>query len=167
MYKFSLACSFALLMVQAALAQTPPAVPAATKLFAAATEIPALVAKAKAERKGDQPLIVQTILSLEPYRVNLEYRPGKSPPTLHEKDAEMLYVLEGSATLVTGGKLIDEKRTNATDFIGTAIAGGQQQVIAKGDFAIVPENTPHQVILAGNAAVTLMSIHVPRPIQTP
>lgn len=167
MRTFWMTAVFTAFTVQAALAQTAPPAPPPMKLFAAAPEIPALIAKAKSERKEGQPIVVLPILSLAPYRANLEYRPGNSPPTVHEKDAEMFYVLEGTGTLITGGKLANEKRTNPANFSGTAITGGQQQAIAKGDFFIVPENTPHQIMPTGGAPVTLMSVHMPRPTQWP
>ena len=50
---------------------------------------------------------------------------------------------EGSATLVTGGKLKDEKRTNAENLSGSGIEGGESRHVAKGDFVMVPEGTPH------------------------
>jgi quercetin dioxygenase-like cupin family protein len=62
--------------------------------------------------------------------------------------------------LVTGGKLVDEKRTNAENLSGTSIEGGQSRHIAKGDFILVPENTPHW-FTAIEGSVTLMSLHVP------
>jgi len=73
----------------------------------------------------------------------------------------MFYVIDGSATLVTGGKLKDEKRTNAENLTGTGIEGGNPQAITKGDFVIVPENTPHW-FSAINGTIVLMSLHVPR-----
>ncbi len=135
---------------------------AAMKTFAAAADIPALIAKAKAERKGDQPLVIVPMASVAPYSVSLEYRPGTSPAAVHEKDAEMMVVLEGSGTIVTGGKLVDEKRTNAANLNGSSIADGKPQAVTKGDLLIVPENTPHQVIPSGGPIV-LMTMHVPRP----
>ena len=101
-------------------------------------------------------------MHLAPYNANLEYRTGVGPAAVHEREAEMFYVLEGSATLTTGGKLTEEKRTNAENLTGTGIDGGNAQAVAKGDFVIVPENTPHWFsAIAGS--VVLMSLHVPRP----
>jgi quercetin dioxygenase-like cupin family protein len=61
---------------------------------------------------------------------------------------------------VTGGKLREERRTNPENLSGTGIDGGQRQRIAKGDFVMVPENTPHWFDqIEGNLA--LMSIHLP------
>jgi mannose-6-phosphate isomerase-like protein (cupin superfamily) len=72
-------------------------------------------------------------------------------------------VIDGSGTLVTGGKLVGETRTNADNLSGTAIEGGQTQAVSKGDFFIVPENTPHWFSKI-NGALVLMSLHVPRPV---
>jgi len=69
--------------------------------------------------------------------------------------------LDGSATLTTGGKLTEEKRTNAENLSGTGIEGGNAREVAKGDVIIVPENTPHW-FSAINGTIVLMSIHVPR-----
>ena len=122
-----------------------------------------MIAKAKSERKPDQPLFAQPILQLAPYTASLEYRGAVGPAAVHEKEAEMFYVIEGSATLVTGGKLVNEKRTNAENLTGTAIEGGSARPVAKGDFIIVPENTPHWFSPI-NGTIVLMSFHAPRPV---
>jgi mannose-6-phosphate isomerase-like protein (cupin superfamily) len=133
----------------------------ATKTYSSAADVTALLAKAKAEHKDGQPIVIERILQLAPYGANMEYRTSVGPAAVHEKEAEMFYVIDGSATLVTGGKLANEKRTNAENLSGTAIEGGKPQAIAKGDFVIVPENTPHW-FSAIDGAIVLMSIHVPR-----
>ena len=124
-------------------------------------DIMALIDKAKADRKGDAPLVPEPILLLSPYRAMLEYRPATAPAALHEKDAELMVVLEGAGNIVTGGKLVDEKRTNAANLTGTSIADGNSQAVVKGDMLIVPANTPHQVIPTGGAPIVLMTLHVP------
>ena len=142
----------------------PSAAPAAMmKVFSAGADSPALIAKAKAERKGDAPAVFEPILSLAPYELSLEYRPLTAPAALHEKDAEIMYVLEGAGSIVTGGKLVDEKRSNAANLNGTSIANGKSQAVVKGDVLIIPEGTPHQVLPGGGAPIVLMTLHVPRP----
>ena len=126
-------------------------------------EIMGLIDKAKADRKGDAPLVAKPILSMAPYRAQLEYRPGTSPAAVHEKDAELMVVLEGTGNIVTGGKVVDEKRTNANNLGGPSITGGNSQAVAKGDMLIVPANTPHQVIPTGGAPIVMMTMHVPHP----
>jgi|HubBroStandDraft_6_1064221.scaffolds.fasta_scaffold453927_2 quercetin dioxygenase-like cupin family protein len=133
----------------------------ATRTYSSAADVAALLAKAKADHKDGQPTVVEGILHLAPYNANLEYRTGVGPAAVHEHEAELFYVLDGSATLVTGGKLANEKRTNAENLTGTGIEGGNAQAVAKGDVVIVPENTPHW-FSAIKGTIVLMSLHVPR-----
>jgi len=147
-------------------AQQPaaPAAPAGAdlKTFAASTDVAALIAKAKAERKPDQALLSQPLLQLAPYNVNLEYRAAVANAAVHEKEAELFYVIDGAGTVVTGGTLVKSSRTNADNLTGTGIEGGVSRHVTKGDFVMVPENTPHW-FSAIEGSLTLMSLHLPRP----
>jgi mannose-6-phosphate isomerase-like protein (cupin superfamily) len=135
----------------------------AAKTFTGSTDVAAMIAKAKNERKPDQANFIQPLLQAAPYTVNLEYRVKgvDTNPNVHEQEAELFYVIEGGGTLPTGGKLRDEKRTNATNRTGTGIDGGTSRTIAKGDFFLVPENTPHGFTDTAGTLV-VMSIHIPR-----
>jgi mannose-6-phosphate isomerase-like protein (cupin superfamily) len=131
--------------------------PDKTVTYASAADVAALIARAKKERKNDAPLVVGKVLQLAPYGTFLEYRANSKPLAnvgLHPKDAELVYVLQGSGTLVTGG-------TTAADDM--SIDGGQSQKIGKGDFIFIPEGTPHWISHIDRTLV-LMSIHVPRPV---
>ncbi|HTK35909.1 MAG TPA: cupin domain-containing protein [Caulobacteraceae bacterium] len=155
----------ALIATAAALpAVAQPAAPApapASITYASAADVATLIAKAARERKPDQPTFLQPLQRLAPYTANLEYRVLVGPAAVHEKDAELFYVIDGGGTLVTGGKLIGETRTNPNNLSGTGIAGGESKKVAKGDFFFVPENTPHW-FSAINGTLVLMSVHVPR-----
>jgi mannose-6-phosphate isomerase-like protein (cupin superfamily) len=137
---------------------------AATKTFSSVADVQALLAKAKSERKEGQVMVAEPILSLAPYVTNLEYRPVEGAMAVHEKEAELVYVIDGGGTLTAGGSVMGEKRTNATNLSGTSIDGGTIQTIAKGDFTIIPEGTPHQFKPAGGPLV-LMTMHVTRPVS--
>jgi mannose-6-phosphate isomerase-like protein (cupin superfamily) len=141
-----------------ALAQQPAAQP---KTYSSAADVAAMIAKAKSNHKEGQALVGDTILSLAPYRAGLEYRASVGPAAVHEKEAEIFYVIDGSATLTTGGKLTNESRTNKENLSGSGIEGGTSRTISKGDFVIVPENTPHW-FSSINGVIVLMSLHVPR-----
>jgi mannose-6-phosphate isomerase-like protein (cupin superfamily) len=134
------------------------------KMFTTSAEIQDLMAKSKSQRKEGQAIVTQRILSLAPYNANLEYRGSVGPAAVHEKEAEMFYVIDGSATMITGGKLTEETRPNAENLSGTGITGGDSRNIAKGDFIIVPEGTPHWFSQI-NGTLVLMSLHVPRPVH--
>ena len=151
------ALSIAAMRAQQAASSNPP--PAA-QLFASSTDVTALIAKAKSEIKLGQPMVGLPILQLAPYRANLEYRVAVGPASIHEKDAEMFYVIEGSGTIVTGGSLNEERRTNPENRSGTGIQGGSSRRVAKGDFVMVPENTAHW-FSAIDGTLVLMSLHLP------
>lgn len=155
--------SFALtLLATAAVAQQGAAPSAqAVKTYSSSSDVAALQAKAKSDRKGDAPLVVERILQLAPYNANLEYRASVGPASIHEREAEVFYVIDGGGTMVTGGKLLNESRTNAENLTGAGIEGGTPRKLAKGDFLVVPENTPHW-FSSLDGSITLMSLHVPR-----
>ena len=157
-YSIALLAGTLALASQAANAQAPAQ---AMKVFASSSDVSALAAQAKSERKEGQALVSKPILSLAPYRASLEYRASVGPAAIHEKEAEFFYVIDGSATMVTGGKLVGEARTNAENLTGTAIEGGTSRTVSKGDFIVVPENTGHWFSNI-NGSITLMSLHVPR-----
>jgi mannose-6-phosphate isomerase-like protein (cupin superfamily) len=151
-------------MASTALPQAPAAqMDTMMKTFTSAADVQALLAKAKGERKEGQVMVAEHILSLAPYTSNLEYRPIDGAVAVHEREAEMVYVIDGGGSLITGGKVVGEKRTNDANLSGTAIDGGSTQVINKGDFAIIPEGTPHQ-FKPSNGPLVLMTLHVPRPV---
>ena len=144
----------------AASAQAPAPAAATARTMVSAADVTALIAKAKADRKDNQAIVAQSLLQLAPYNVSLEYRASVGNAAVHETEAEMFYVIDGSATLVTGGKLTNENRTNAENLTGTGIEGGTTRHVAKGDFVMVPEKTPHW-FSAIEGTVVLMSLHLP------
>ena len=131
--------------------------------YASAADIQALVAKAKADHKVGEPNTLESIMMLAPYNVNLEYRTGVANSAVHEHEAEIFVVLDGSGTVVTGGKLAGGKRVDAANWQGTGIDDGVSRPVAKGDVIFVPENTPHWYSHV-NGTLVLMSMHVPRPV---
>ncbi len=160
--------SIALSLLAAVAAAKQPARQAApqspekpSKTFTSAADVAALIAKAKTERKENQPLVAEPMLELGSYDGHLEYRASVGNAAVHEKEAEIFYVIDGSATMVTGGKLVKESRTDAANLNGSGIEGGASRAIAKGDFILVPENTPHW-FSSINGVLVLFSVHVPR-----
>ena len=132
-----------------------------TKTFTSSTDVMALIAKAKSEHQDGQALLTEPMLELGSYDGHLEYRASVGAAAVHEKEAEIFYVIDGSATMVTGGKLVKQTRTNPTNLSGSGIEGGMSRNIAKGDFILVPENTPHW-FSSIDGVLVLFSVHVPR-----
>lgn len=77
------------------------------------------------------------------YRVHIFHRDGPGEVEVHSKDTDVLYILEGSATFVTGGKLVGGKETAPFEVRGPSMDGGVVRPVTKGDVIIVPPNVTH------------------------
>ena len=77
------------------------------------------------------------------YMVHASRREKPGMAEIHTKDADIVYVLDGAATLVTGGKAIDAKVTEPDELRGSAIEGGEAKELKKGDVMIIPAGVPH------------------------
>lgn len=77
------------------------------------------------------------------YMVHTSRRDKAGVAEVHTKDADIIYVQEGSATFVTGGTVVDPKESAPNEIRGKEITGGEMRTIAKGDVIIVPAGTPH------------------------
>jgi len=72
------------------------------------------------------------------YMVHASRREKPGQAEIHTKDADVIYVLQGSATFITGGEAVDAKTTALDELRGSSIRDGQTRKIAKGDVIIVP-----------------------------
>ena len=77
------------------------------------------------------------------YMVHASHRDGPGMAEVHTLDADIIHVLDGSATFVTGGTVENAKASAPGEIRGTAIRNGEERRISKGDVLIVPAGTPH------------------------
>jgi mannose-6-phosphate isomerase-like protein (cupin superfamily) len=143
-------------------AAAAPAAPQPDIPFASAAEIQALIAKAKAARKPDQPMAPpQPVVRGGGYRALVEYRVAPTPPQTHDKEGELFVVVDGSGTLVLGGTLDNAERINADNSRGTGITGGVAHPIAKGDFIFAPAGTAHHFVKIGPEGLSVVTMKSP------
>jgi glc operon protein GlcG len=84
------------------------------------------------------------LLEVEDYKIHAsrrEARPGLAE--IHTRDTDIIYVLEGSATLVTGGRAQELMSTGPEELRGSGIDDGESREIKAGDVVVVPNGTPH------------------------
>ena len=134
--------------------------PAPTDRTKASHMSAAALEAALAKLPTDRPAGSVRVFTLAPYNVNVERRmPQSQGASIHEAQAEFFYVVDGAATLLTGGKLVGETR-NGTNLQGKAIEGGTAQKFGKGDFMIVPSGVAHQFVDI-QSPVVVMSLYFP------
>ena len=75
--------------------------------------------------------------------VIMSRRDGPGESEVHADETDIFYVMEGSATFVTGGTVTDGRSTGPGQIRGTGIHGGQSHTLSKGDVIVIPKGTPH------------------------
>ncbi|HZQ68554.1 MAG TPA: heme-binding protein [Terriglobales bacterium] len=84
------------------------------------------------------------------YMVHASRREKPGEAEIHSQDTDVIYVLDGKATFVTGGKAVDTRSTAPDELRGASIRNGQTRQIAKGDVIVVPNGVPHQFLEVTN-----------------
>src|SRR5689334_13351648 len=65
--------------------------------------------------------------------VSGSHRNGPGQVEVHDKETDILYVVDGDATFVTGGAMVGGKVTTPGQHLGTEIQGGETHHLSKGD----------------------------------
>jgi mannose-6-phosphate isomerase-like protein (cupin superfamily) len=73
----------------------------------------------------------------------LANRRGPGQVEYHEHTNHIFVMVEGQATLVTGGTMVGAKRTSPDQMVATSIEGGETFHLSKGDVITIPAKTPH------------------------
>ena len=77
------------------------------------------------------------------YQVHASRREAAGQVEVHVKDTDIIYVLEGTTTFVTGGTMVGGKPTAQDEIRGSSVEGGETRTLTTGDVVIVPKGTPH------------------------
>lgn len=164
-------CSFVLMLSSVASMQAPPAerrAPAneniATLLTAGA--IREQLAKMTADRPNQEYTIVERV---GVWRLSIEHRKLPQRPAIHQQEGEMWVVIDGNATIRTGGKIEGAAAPTAAtatqaagNVFGKTIVGGTDHKVGPGDFLLVPENVPHEIV-AATPTLKFIVFEVTRP----
>lgn len=77
------------------------------------------------------------------YKIHASHRDEPGIAEVHTHDTDIIYMLAGSALLVTGGSIVDGKTIEAEEIRGKEVTGGESRRISKGDVIVIPHGTPH------------------------
>jgi mannose-6-phosphate isomerase-like protein (cupin superfamily) len=73
----------------------------------------------------------------------LAQRRSSGEVEVHETTNHVFIIVEGEATLVTGGTLVGAKQTAPGQIRASDVQGGQVHHLTKGDVITIPAKTPH------------------------
>ncbi len=100
---------------------------------------------AKADASG---LATETIKKYASDYTLLAFRSQSGKAELHDKFADFYFVIDGAATLISGGKIVNAKTTAPGEVRGDSVVEGKETLLKKGDVVHIPANIPHQLVLA-------------------
>jgi mannose-6-phosphate isomerase-like protein (cupin superfamily) len=75
--------------------------------------------------------------------VSGSHREAAGQVEVHDKETDVLYIVDGEATFVVGGKMVGGKVTRPGQWLGSDITGGESRHITKGEVFVVPAGVPH------------------------
>lgn len=77
------------------------------------------------------------------YMVHASHRDKAGVVEIHEQDTDIVYVLKGSAQLVTGGTPVGTKTIAPHELRAPTVNGGETRRLVPGDVVIIPNGVPH------------------------
>lgn len=84
------------------------------------------------------------LLETPAYKIHASRRESPGMAEIHTRDTDILYVRQGTATIVTGGTASDARMTAPDEWRGTAIRDGEARQLVEGDVLVIPAGVPHQ-----------------------
>jgi glc operon protein GlcG len=83
------------------------------------------------------------LIEVGDYKIHASRRDSAGIAEIHTRDTDIIYVLKGSAGLVTGGTPVGVKSSGPEELRGSAIEGGDTRQLAAGDVVVIPNGVPH------------------------
>jgi mannose-6-phosphate isomerase-like protein (cupin superfamily) len=84
-----------------------------------------------------------TLVTAPDLTVLISHRASPGEVEVHDKETDTFYVMDGSATLVTGGTMVGGRVTAPNQHRGKSMTGGETHHLTKGDVIVIPAGIPH------------------------
>jgi mannose-6-phosphate isomerase-like protein (cupin superfamily) len=102
----------------------------------------------------------ETLKQYPQHATMLSFRARDGVAELHANFADLFVVLEGRATLVTGGTVKGAETIGPGEIRGASIEGGLSKELRAGDVAHVPAGVPHQMLVPGDKTFTAFVVKI-------
>lgn len=97
--------------------------------------------------KNGQPFGSRDLPRYSNHYLMLATREATGSSELHEHEADIFLVHDGTATIVTGGKIVSPHTTKPGEIRGSSIEGGERHTLQAGDVIHIPAGVPHQLLV--------------------
>jgi mannose-6-phosphate isomerase-like protein (cupin superfamily) len=92
----------------------------------------------------------------------LAFRDRDGKGEQHQQLGDVFFVLQGTATLVTGGTISNPATTAPGEIRGASVQDGTRRKLQEGDVVHIPANTPHQMLLDSGSSITYFVVKIPQ-----
>jgi mannose-6-phosphate isomerase-like protein (cupin superfamily) len=110
--------------------------------------------------KGMPPGGIKERADFGDHLLEISHREVDGKCELHKVKADVIVIQTGTATLVTGGEVIDPKDTAPNEIQGSGIKGGMKHEVGPGDVIEIPAGVPHQFFVAPGTQITYLVVKV-------
>jgi mannose-6-phosphate isomerase-like protein (cupin superfamily) len=101
-----------------------------------------------------------TLGSYGSHTIMLSERTASGRAEVHAHFDDVMYVIDGKATLITGGDVIDPHDGANGETNGSGIRNGLSQAVAAGDIIHIPAGVPHQLVIAPGTTYVALVVKV-------
>jgi uncharacterized protein GlcG (DUF336 family)/mannose-6-phosphate isomerase-like protein (cupin superfamily) len=84
------------------------------------------------------------LLDSDHYKIDAGRRDGPGEAEYHEHVTDVMRVVQGSATVVTGGEMKDAREVAAGELRAASVDGGEPHELHEGDVLAIPSGVAHQ-----------------------
>ena len=86
------------------------------------------------------------LLDQSGYKLDAGRRVAPGEVEFHERFVDVMHVVEGRATVLTGGALVDAREVAAGELRAASLEGGTAHELEEGDVLAIPNGVPHQFV---------------------
>lgn len=90
----------------------------------------------------------------------LAFRTRNGGAEVHQNFADTFYIVDGHASVLTGGEVVDSKSNTPGEIRGSSVKGGSSQELQPGDIVHIPAGVPHQMLVADGQSVTYFVVKI-------
>ncbi len=116
-----------------------------------------------AAKMTDKMIGSETLANYGNHLTMLAHREGDGEVEVHDKMADVFYIVSGDAALVVGGTVVGGHVPSPGETRGASITGGVKRVLGAGDAVHIPARMPHQMFVAKGKKVTYFVVKVETP----